>query len=146
MNPPSEFGIPPAALCATVLPNDLRSAKHFEQMVLAEVARQLYSAESVFAIKLALEEALTNAIKHGNRNDVSKSLHLRFHVDSQRVVIGVRDEGAGFEPDLLPDPTSDENLERPNGRGIMLIRAYMTRVHYADRGNELWMMKRNGDA
>ena len=53
----------------------------------------------------------------------------------------VRDEGTGFCPTAVPDPTEAENLERPNGRGIMLMQSYMTRVWFNERGNEVWMMK-----
>ena len=53
----------------------------------------------------------------------------------------MRDEGPGFRPELVPAPTADENLERPNGRGIMLMHAYMTKICYNETGNEVWMLK-----
>lgn len=143
MQVPSEFGVREADLVELVVPNDLQNAKQSEDRIMAELARCRYSADVMFAIKLALEEALTNAVKHGNNNDASKQLVLRYAVNPERAVIMVRDEGIGFAPTRLPDPTADENLERPNGRGIMLMQAYMTRVYFNKAGNEVWMLKRN---
>jgi serine/threonine-protein kinase RsbW len=137
-----EFGVNPR-WDEVVVPNDLRSAKQPESLILRRLSDLNYSEDVTFAIKLALEEALTNAIKHGNRNDTSKQLVVKFHIDPQRALIVVRDEGPGFSPQEVPDPTADENLERPSGRGIMLMQAYMTKVRYNDRGNEVWMLKEN---
>jgi serine/threonine-protein kinase RsbW len=143
MTVPSEFGVREADLIELVLPNDLQSAKRAEQRILDRLAGCRYDPEVTFAIKLALEEALTNAVRHGNDNDASKQLVVRYAVDPQRTIIMVRDEGHGFAPTRVPDPTRDENLERPSGRGLMLMHAYMTRVHFNQAGNEVWMLKRN---
>ncbi len=126
-----------------VIPSDLRSAKKLEQTILSAVRDAGFSEDHTFAIKLALEEALTNAIKHGNGNDVGKKVHVRFAVDNRKAVIFVRDEGSGFDPGRVPDPTTDENILRPCGRGIMLMRAYMSEVSYNEAGNELRMVKVN---
>ncbi len=99
-----------------------------------------YSKASRFAIHLALEEAVSNAFRHGHRSlppDVPVTIEAR--VDSDRVRIAVEDQGPGFTPDVIPDPTLDENLSKPDGRGLMLIRAYMTHVDFNDRGNRLEM-------
>lgn len=143
MSLPSEFQAASAKMTEIVVPNDLRSAKQPEDEILAALERCAYDPESIFAIKLALEEAITNAIKHGNRNDASKHIVVRFLVTPMEVVIMVRDEGRGFRPECVPDPTADENLERPNGRGIMLMHAYMSSVWYNQSGNEVWMRKAN---
>ncbi len=143
MTVPSDFGVREADLVELVLPNDLQSARQAEKRIMDRLAGCRYEAEVTFAIKLALEEALTNAVRHGNDNDASKQLVVRYLVDPQRTIIMVRDEGHGFTPTKVPDPTSDENLERPSGRGIMLMQAYMTRVHFNKAGNEVWMLKRN---
>jgi serine/threonine-protein kinase RsbW len=141
MNLPADFGVRSSDLTEIVIPNDLRSAREPEERILAQLGVCGYDPDTVFAVKLALEEALTNAIKHGNRNDESKRIVVRFAVNPRRAVIMVRDEGNGFRPDAVPDPTADENLERPTGRGIMLMQAYMTRVRYNPAGNEVWMLK-----
>lgn len=143
MRVPEDFGVRESDLVELTVPNTLRDAKEPEDRILSELSRCKYSQEVTFAIKLALEEALTNAVKHGNRNDASKHLIVRFHINPDRAVIMVRDEGNGFHFDRLPDPTAEENLERPNGRGIMLMQAYMTRIWYNRTGNEVWMLKEN---
>jgi serine/threonine-protein kinase RsbW len=143
MKVPPDFGVDDDALIDIVVPNDLRSVKEPERQIMAALERHGYERDTIFAIKLAYEEAVTNAVKHGNCNDNSKHVHLRYHVDAERVVISIRDEGCGFCPDEVPDPTADENLERPSGRGIMLMAAYMTKLRYADDGREVWMLKEN---
>lgn len=141
MNLPNELGVQPTQLEEIVVPNDLHSAKHPEDLIIARLEQSGYTPDNIFAIKLALEEALTNAVKHGNRNDSSKRIVVRYRITPHSVVIMVRDEGAGFCPRKVPDCTADENLERPSGRGIMLMNAYMTRVEYNEAGNEVWMVK-----
>jgi serine/threonine-protein kinase RsbW len=143
MSIPDDFGFREEELTEIVIPNDLRSAKQPEERILRECSGCGYDADTVFAIKLALEEAMTNAVKHGNRNDAAKHVTVRYRVTPGRVVIMIRDEGPGFSLNQVPDPTSDENLERPNGRGIMLIHSYMNKVRFNKTGNEVWMLKEN---
>lgn len=140
---PSELGVAEAELTEMVLPNDLESAKRAEDRIILRLDECQYSPEVTFAVKLALEEALANAVKHGNNNDRAKQLRVYYSVTPDRTVVMVRDEGNGFSPDQVPDPTADENLERPSGRGIMLMQAYMNRVHFSPAGNEVWMLKEN---
>ncbi len=143
MTVPNEFGVREADLVELVVPNDLRSVRQSEARIINELTSCKYGADVTFAIKLALEEALTNAVKHGNDSDASKRLVVRYSITPTRAVIMVRDEGHGFTPNRVPDPTADENLERPSGRGIMLMQAYMTRVHFNEAGNEVWLLKEN---
>ena len=121
----------------------LRDAKLPEAQILSDVRRHGYCEEAEFAIKLALEEAMINAVKHGNCNDASKQITVRFDVDDQRTVIIVRDEGEGFHPENIPDPTSEERLALPSGRGIMLMRAYVDKIEFRDNGCEVYLMRRN---
>jgi len=141
MKVPPDFGIEDAALTTVVVPNDLHQLREPEARIMAELRRCGYDDDTIFAIKLAFEEAATNAVKHGNGNDRSKKVHLRYYVDPERLVFMVRDEGCGFRPADVPDPTADENLERPCGRGLMLMQSYMTKVRYSETGNEVWLLK-----
>ncbi len=95
----------------------------------------------LFSIKLALEEALVNAIKHGNQLDPAKSVHIEYGVWKDRFEILIQDEGPGFNPADVPDPTAIENLDRPCGRGLMLMRYYMTEVDYNTTGNAVSLKK-----
>jgi len=124
-----------------VLESRLDEVGRAEKSVLEAVVACDYSETDQFAIKLALEEALANAIKHGNESDVSKRVTVEFHVDEQKLTITVCDEGHGFNPEKVPDPTLDENIEKPYGRGVWLIKTYMNEVSYNDRGNCLTMIK-----
>jgi serine/threonine-protein kinase RsbW len=89
-----------------------------------------------------MEEGLNNAIRHGNALDPHKRVHLKYEVRPDQIIIEIADQGAGFDPQGVPDPTADENLEKPNGRGIMLMRAYMDEVRFSRDGTHLRMVKR----
>lgn len=126
-----------------VIASDLRAARETAHEVLAEVGRFGYSEACVFSIRLALEEGLNNAIRHGNGYDPDKTVEVTYDIDERRAVIAIADQGPGFDPGVVPDPTVDENLGKPTGRGIMLIRAYMDEVRYNARGNQIRMVKLN---
>ena len=143
---PDDFGIPPSALTRVIVPSIIDRIRHAEADILRRMTDHQYSEEDTFAIKLALEEALINAMRHGNRGDPAKFVELRYFVGNDRIVLSILDQGEGFDPGQLPDPTSDENLDKPSGRGVMLIRAYMTDVRFCGRGNEIWMMRSVGKA
>jgi serine/threonine-protein kinase RsbW len=113
--------------------------------IVALMMDQHYIEKDLFAVRLALEEALVNAIHHGNQDDPSKPVTVRFLVGAERTLIEVHDQGAGFDPNEVPDPLAPENLERSSGRGLHLIRAYMTWVRYNDSGNCVTMCKNRED-
>ncbi len=94
-----------------------------------------------FAIEMALEESLSNAIRHGNCYDESKEVLVECKVSADRFWLRVTDQGSGFQPLAVPDCTADENLECPGGRGLALMKAYMTRVEYNQCGNCVTMEK-----
>lgn len=104
-----------------------------------------YTEPELFAIRLAVEEALVNAIKHGNGSDPSKKVHIEYDIGPDQVRIRIEDEGPGFDPATVPDPTDPEFLERPCGRGLMLMRHYMSFVAFSARGNAVEMCKRKGE-
>jgi serine/threonine-protein kinase RsbW len=111
----------------------------FQKALLQAVERHEYDQTSSFAIKLALEEALSNAFKHGNRSDPRKTVVVGCKIDLRHVDIEVEDEGPGFDPGCVPDPTQEENIEIPSGRGISLMRAFMSEVHFDPPGNRVRM-------
>ena len=94
---------------------------------------RVLSTDNLASIALAL----ANAIKHGNQMDPTKTVRIMFRAGYQKVRIEIEDQGGGFQPGDVPDPTADENLERPCGRGIMLMRAFMTSIEYNDSGNRV---------
>lgn len=127
--------------CSLVTPSDMGAARRVEPAILAELQRHGYSEQAIFAIRLSMEEALANAVNHGNRRDCTRSLKIEYCVDEERAVFRVADEGCGFDRKQVVDPTTPENLERPCGRGIMLMEAYMNSVCWNDRGNQVEMVK-----
>ena len=127
--------------CITIS-SDLEEAREVEQQMLDALVACGYDETEVFAVKLSLEEALVNAVRHGNGNDPSKTISASWKVTETKATFSVEDEGPGFNPDAVPDPTLDENLERPCGRGVMLMRAYMDEVTFNKKGNRVCMTKR----
>ena len=109
--------------------------------ILSALEAKGFSQDDVFAVHLALEEAFLNAVKHGNRMDPHKKVMIDFTVDQEKVEIRMTDEGSGFDPGRIPDPRVGENLYRPEGRGLLLIRSYMHMVEYSERGNSLRMVR-----
>jgi serine/threonine-protein kinase RsbW len=124
-----------------VLPTQLEAIREVEGDIIDRLAQVDYDEDLQFAIRLAFEEAVVNAMKHGNRMDPARKVLLTYRVSPECIEIRVRDEGEGFDPGCVPDPTIDENLQRPCGRGIMLMRSYMDTVQYACRGKEVQMVK-----
>jgi serine/threonine-protein kinase RsbW len=92
------------------------------------------------SIPLLLSESVTNAIKHGNRFDKSKKVHLRIRYDNERFIIYVKDEGAGFPFDDIANPTHPENIYEEHGRGIFLISSITDEYCYNKKGNEIKMV------
>ena len=125
------------------VPTSLEAMRAPEREIMGRLVECGYDEDHRFAIRLSFEEAAVNAMKHGNRMDPARFVRLRYQITPERAEIRVADEGPGFDPCLVPDPTCDENLQRPCGRGIMLIRAYMDEVSYSPTGNEIRMVKLN---
>lgn len=96
---------------------------------------------ALFNIKLCVEEAVRNAIVHGNKKDESKKVKISYWVEDGRLTIEIEDEGKGFAPKKLPDPTEEENLLKEHGRGVFLILHLMDEVVYSERGNKIRMTK-----
>ena len=92
-------------------------------------------------MRLALEEGIVNAIKHGNKMDRSKKVDIRCDFDLIKVRVVIKDQGNGFKIEEVPDPTLDENLEKPSGRGIMLMKAFMNVIEYSQLDNSLILEK-----
>lgn len=122
----------------------------FVQVVCDHVSRSAgLDEDSLHWVGVAVRESVINAITHGNRNDVSKHVIVEFSTGSSGYVpelsILVRDEGEGFDPDLLPDPLAPENMLKSSGRGVFLIRRFMDDVQLCrapDGGMEVRMTKR----
>ncbi|MDB5324848.1 MAG: ATP-binding protein [Phycisphaerales bacterium] len=125
------------------IPSDFARGREVQTQILDEVQNFKYNSDSVFAIKLSLEEAIVNAIKHGNKLDMNKKVYVEALVGPDQVELTIEDDGPGFTRQDVPDPTSPENIEKCSGRGILLIEAYMTSVSWTNGGKKMIMIKRN---
>ncbi len=135
----------PRIAAAVSIPSDPAEARRVQDEIEEALAACRYGDRDLFCVKLALEEALVNAIKHGNQLDPAKFVHIAYTVTPERFDVRVTDEGPGFNPADVPDPTAPENLERPCGRGLLLIRRFMTAVDYHGAGNVVTMTKLRSD-
>ena len=124
-----------------VIPSETGAGKQVLDDLLANLEAHQWQPHDIFGIHLAMEEALVNAIRHGNRNDATKHVHVCCKLSTQRLWIRIVDEGPGFNPEMVADCTDIENLDVPSGRGIMLMRSFMSRVEYNERGNGVEMEK-----
>jgi serine/threonine-protein kinase RsbW len=109
--------------------------------VLAQLKLLGWTDRDLFAVQMALVESLVNAMRHGNRLDARKKVVVECKASPERFWMRVQDEGPGFRPEKVPDCTAEENLDRCCGRGLALIKAYMSNVEYNDRGNCVTMEK-----
>jgi serine/threonine-protein kinase RsbW len=112
----------------------------------AELDSHRYNPHDTFAVRTGFEEAVTNAIAHGNGGDPNKSAAIDVAVGASRIEITIEDEGPGFNQACLKDPTADENLLKESGRGVMLMRSFMDEVHYNDAGNRVRLVKYRSDS
>jgi serine/threonine-protein kinase RsbW len=139
MNYPRD--VRPTVAADLTIPSDAAEARRIQDEIEQHLHARHVSEHDIFSIKLALEEALVNAIKHGNQMDRAKKVHISYQLFADRFDVQIADDGSGFDPNDVPDPTAFENLERPCGRGLMLMRHYMTEVLFNQRGNGVCMSK-----
>lgn len=128
-----------------VIPSDLRyilGVNHLISLLLREFSFSV--ADSRINIPLACDEALTNAILHGNRSDDEKVVTIQIYMSSSRIKLRIRDQGQGFDVNRVADPTATENLLRAGGRGIYLMRSIMDRVEYKEGGRVVELEKEVG--
>ena len=124
-------------------PSDVALIEEAVETVARHLETQFLDRRTVrFNCRVALSEAIANAIQYGNRNDPSRHVHVRVLFGRHAIEMEVADEGPGFDPGHVPDPTSPERLESPDGRGIFLIRRLVDEVRFNDKGNAICMILR----
>ncbi|MFZ4574618.1 MAG: ATP-binding protein [Phycisphaerales bacterium] len=133
---------PSAAAPVTLLVRNVPAEiSNLQDQIAAAAAVLGYPKASLFALRLAVQEAVSNAFRHGHRNlPTDEPITVGFEVTQDRVRVAVEDHGPGFDPATIPDPTLEPNLEATSGRGLFLIRAYMAEVSYNSRGNRIAMV------
>jgi serine/threonine-protein kinase RsbW len=123
------------------LPSERGSNRQVTDELLTQLGAHGWPPADVFAVHLAVEEAIVNAIVHGNKLDMAKKVHVECEVSADRVRVAIADEGPGFDPASVPDCTAEERLEAPSGRGVMLMRSFMTTIEYNAAGNAVVLEK-----
>jgi len=125
------------------IPSDFEAGRRVKDRIVQALVAVGFNHHSAFAVRLALEEAIINAIKHGNHLDHKKKVRVQATVTPRRIEIIIEDQGSGFDRRRIPDPRAEENLEKCSGRGIFLIESYMDKVEWTHGGRRLRMIRKN---
>lgn len=119
------------------LRSELSCLSQVEQMI-QELRQEYHLGEEVTdRMTMALHEAITNGILHGNKLDPTKTVEIDTHLEGTLLRITVRDQGEGFNPNALPNPLDEKNLLRSGGRGVFLIGQFTDELSFNEKGNQL---------
>ena len=125
------------------IPTDIQSIAAAVDYVMSRcVSCQVQAKRLNLNFRVGLTEALSNAMMYGNRADPSKNVEVELVMGEGQLQATVRDQGVGFDPASVPDPTLPENVSRPCGRGLFLMRELLDEVWYNDQGNEVTLVLR----
>ena len=114
-----------------VLPSRLEAINAAASAAADFVRRLGMSEDAAYGVDMAVREAVTNAVMHGNRRDESKAVEVSFRSTPGEIEITVRDQGPGFDPKTVPDPTDPQNLMKTNGRGLLFMRTFMDGLQWS---------------
>ena len=123
------------------IPSEIKNIRKVSARILESLSQYTLDEDSIFDIRLCIEEAVRNAIVHGNR--LNKNLHvkIKYCTDNDKLNMEVEDEGLGFDPKAVVDPTGDKNIMKESGRGVCLIKRLMDKVDFNEKGNKIRMEK-----
>ena len=125
------------------LPNDIRSIEHAVEYVTRHCSGCYeYARRFNLNFRVGLTEALSNAMLYGNNSDPEKRVRVEVTVGVEEVSVRVTDQGVGFDPTTVPDPTLPDNISKSRGRGIFLMKALMDEVQFNERGNSVTLVLR----
>jgi len=131
----------------TEAPVYLKTINYFEEMddVIATILKHMdnlgYADDTIRKMKITLTELIVNALEHGNKKDFSKKVTIGHIVDNNQTKISIMDEGSGFNPEDVPDPTLPENLIKDSGRGLFIVRCYVNEITFNKQGNRITIVK-----
>lgn len=127
------------------LPNDLRTIEHAVEYVMERCSScRDYARRVQFNFRVGLTEALSNAMLYGNEQDPSKRVRVEVRMGDRSITARVADQGEGFDPGDVPDPTAPTNLMKSGGRGLFLMRKLLDEVHFNEQGNVVTLVLRLG--
>lgn len=114
-----------------VLPSRLEAINEAAEAAADFVRRSGLSEDAAYGVDMAVREAVTNAVLHGNRSDETKAVEVSFRRSPAEIEITVRDQGKGFDPESVPDPTDPQNLMKTGGRGLLFMRTFMDGLEWS---------------
>ena len=125
------------------LPNDIRSIEHAVEYVMRHCSTCCdYARRFNLNFRVGLTEALSNAMLYGNNSDPQKRVRVEVTVRVEEIAVRITDQGVGFDPTAIPDPTLPDNITKSGGRGIFLMRSLMDEVKFNDQGNSVTLVLR----
>ncbi len=127
------------------LPSDPDNCSKIVGELLSQLESSDWGNRDTFGIHMAVEEAVLNAIRHGNQSDPAKTFHVIIELSETSFYSKVTDQGSGFDPSAIPDPTLEENLEKTSGRGVMLMNSFVDEVIYNEIGNSVELKKKKSE-
>lgn len=121
------------------IPSDPDLMPEVEELVLQAAESAGLNEDKYNNIALAVAEAISNSMKHGNKNDKSKMVFITVNADDKKMVVILKDQGEGFDPALIPDPTKPENILKDSGRGVHIMRSLLDdlRFNFTPDGTEI---------
>ena len=119
------------------LPSSIEQVYRLESFVDSLQQWVDFDDEIYSQIMMALSEAVTNAIVHGNKNNEDKTVHIMAMHGDNKLSISIKDEGDGFDPDAIPDPLKEENLLKQGGRGVFLMNQFADGIEFSENGSKL---------
>ncbi len=123
------------------IPSEISYIKKVSSEILDSLTPYKLNQDRLFDIRLCTEEAVRNAIVHGNGSDKKLYVTVSYWVDNDKLNIEIEDEGRGFDYNKVPDPTNENNILKGSGRGVYLVRHLMDEVEFNEKGNKLRLVK-----
>ena len=127
------------------IPSDCDTAHDLIDEIVERLEHEGWGMRPQFQIRMAAEEAITNAIEHGNKRDPQKTVDIDCRVSAEEFWLDVTDEGCGFCRERVADCTDADRLELPRGRGVLLIESFMSSTRYLGCGNRIQMRRLRDD-
>jgi serine/threonine-protein kinase RsbW len=125
------------------IPSDLSRIEEAVEIVSGQCVKMgLGRRAASFNLRVALSEAIANAIMYGNKLDIKKTVNVTAEAAGEKISVRVVDEGSGYDPTAVPDPTTPERIALSDGRGLFLIRNLVDEVTFSERGNAICMVLR----
>ena len=123
------------------IPSDIKHVREVSSGILKWLEPRKLDDSALFDIRLCVEEVVRNAITHGNNNDLGLKVLISYWLEGDSLIIEVEDEGAGFDPGKMPDPTIEENIMKGSGRGVHIVRKLIDKMEFNDKGNKVRLTK-----